>query len=66
MDAKEQTTVVIQQAAAAASDLSALIAALAREDYDTADTWLEAAKDKLTEIDGALSGLVHLHRRGKI
>ena len=42
-----------EQAAAAAGDLSALIVALVHEDYDTADTWLEAAKDKLTEIDGA-------------
>lgn len=66
MDAKEQTTVIIEQATAAASDLSALIAALEREDYDTADTWLEAAKDKLTEIDATLSGLVHLSRRGKL
>jgi hypothetical protein len=67
LDAKEPTTLVIEQAAAAtASDLSALIAALASEDYDAAEAWLEAAQDKLSEIEGVLSGLVHHHRRGKV
>ncbi len=66
MTVEEQITALFDQAAAAASDLAAFAVALKAENYDTAHSWLEAAKDKLAEIDDTLGELIHHHRRGKI
>jgi hypothetical protein len=66
MTVEQIINAVFDQAAAAASDLAALAVALKAKNYDAADTWLEAARDKLAEIDDSLSVLVHHHRRGKI
>ena len=66
MTVEEQITALFVQVKAASRNLAALAVALKAKDYDAALTWLEAAKDKLAEIDDALGKLVHQHRRGEI
>ena len=66
MTVEEHNHVLFDQAAAAASDLAAFAVSMKEENYEAAASWLEAAKDKIAEIDNSLDELVHLHRRGKI
>jgi hypothetical protein len=63
---KDLIAALYDDAAEASSDLMAFAVALKGENYETALTWLEAAKDKVSKIDELLTDFVHHHRRGKI